>query len=380
LTGALTIQSLPQERVHFNASVRDTLGNEVARLGSQRVFLATSRTLRRETAAISLLVGTLGNRCAAIFDSIGEHSELESVAAALAEARRVNADVLIGCGGGSIIDALKIVQLGLATGAGSVDDILAQGKLRPAITTGIRQIAVPTTLSGAETTPAGGGTDRTRGIKLGFASPMLVPVSVIYDPALGALSPEWLWLSSAMRGVDHCCEGILARNANAVADAGLLQALRMFSTTLRRTRHVPGDPQARSDSQIAAWLACSNSFRSGSGASHGIGYILGGRYGMHHGYGSCIMLPHVLRWNEPVTAERQKLISEAMGRPSLSAGDAVAELVSDLGLPSRLRDVGISRDSLGQIAEEAASHPVVRTNPRDITAAADVQQILDAAW
>ena len=149
MTGALTLQSLPQERVHFNASVRDTLGNEVARLGSQRVFLATSRTLRRETAAISLLVGTLGNRCAAIFDSIGEHSELESVAAALAEARRVKADLLIGCGGGSIIDALKIVQFGLATGAGSVDDILAQGKLKPAITTGIRQIAVPTTLSGA---------------------------------------------------------------------------------------------------------------------------------------------------------------------------------------------------------------------------------------
>lgn len=380
MTGALTVNTLLQERVHFNASVREALGSEVERLGSQCVFLATSRTLRRETAAISLLAGTLGNRCVAIFEGIGEHSELESVAAALAEARRVKADLLVGCGGGSIIDGLKIVQFALATGATSVDQILAQGKQRPVITSGIRQVAIPTTLSGAEATPAGGGTDRARGVKLGFASPQLVPVSVIYDPALGALSPEWLWLSSAMRGVDHCCEGLLARNANLIADAGLLHALRIFSSTLRRTKHVPGDPQARSDAQMAAWLACTGSFRAGSGASHGIGYILGGRYGVHHGYGSCIILPHVLRWNEPVTSERQKLISEAMGRPSLSAGDAVAELVSDLGLPSRLRDVGLDREHLDQIAEEAAAHPVVRSNPREITSASDLRQILDAAW
>ncbi len=350
MTGTVTISALPQERVHFNASVRDALERELAALGSRRVFLATSRTLRRETAAVSLITGTLGSRCVAIFDGIAEHSELESVAAALLEARRVNADLLVGVGGGSIIDA------------------------------GIRQLAIPTTLSGAETTPAGGGTDGKRGIKLGFASPFLVPVSVIYDPALGALSPEWLWLSSALRGVDHCCEGLLAKSASLVSDANLLQALRIFSSTLRRTKLVPGDPQARSDAQMAAWLACTGSFRAGSGASHGIGYILGGRYGVHHGHGSCIMLPHVLRWNEPVTSERQKLISEAMGRPSMSAGDAVAGLVADLGLPARLRDVGITRDMLPRIAEEAATHPVVRTNPREITGSHDVLQILEHAW
>ncbi len=380
MTGTVTISALPQERVHFNASVRDALERELAALGSRRIFLATSRTLRRETAAVSLITGTLGSRCVAIFDGIAEHSELESVAAALREARRVNADLLVGVGGGSIIDALKIVQFGLATGAATVDELLAQGKLKPQVGNGIRQLAIPTTLSGAETTPAGGGTDGKRGIKLGFASPFLVPVSVIYDPALGALSPEWLWLSSALRGVDHCCEGLLARSASLVSDANLLQALRIFSTTLRRTKLVPGDPQARSDAQMAAWLACTGSFRAGSGASHGIGYILGGRYGVHHGHGSCIMLPHVLRWNEPVTSERQKLISEAMGRPSMSAGDAVAGLVADLGLPARLRDVGITRDMLPRIAEEAATHPVVRTNPREINGSRDVLQILEHAW
>jgi maleylacetate reductase len=92
------------------------------------------------------------------------------------------------------------------------------------------------------------------------------------------------------------------------------------------------------------------------------------------------MLPHVLRWNEPATAERQKLISLALGRPELSAADAVAELVGDLGLPARLRDVGIRQDQLQLIAEECAGHPVVKSNPRDISTPADIRYILDMAW
>jgi maleylacetate reductase len=244
----------------------------------------------------------------------------------------------------------------------------------------IRQIAIPTTLSGAETTPGGGGTDPQRGQKLGFAHPNLVPRSVIYDPSLAGLTPEWLWLSSAIRGVDHCCEGYLAKNANSVSDAGFAHALRLFSKSLRRTKHVPGDPFARGDAQVAAYLACSNFFRTGSGASHGIGYVLGGRYGVHHGYGSCVMLPHVLRWNQPATADRQLLISEALQRPNMSAGDSVAELVSDLGLPSRLRDVGIRETDLQAIATEAATLPVVQSNPRPITGPGDIMEILRNAW
>src|SRR6185295_3088770 len=187
-----------------------------------------------------------------------------------------------------------------------------------------------------------------------------VPQAIIYDPALGSLTPEWLWLSSALRGVDHCCEGFLAKNITPVYEAGLLRALSLFATSLRQSKAVPGDPFARLDSQMAAYLACSNFLRTGSGASHGVGYILGGRYGVHHGHASCVMLPHVLRWNEPATAERQKQLSAALG-----------ELVADLGLPGRLRDVGIKEEQLPAIAEEAAKHPVVLSNPRPVTGSGD---------
>ena len=81
------------------------------------------------------------------------------------------------------------------------------------------------------------------------------------------------------------------------------------------------------------------------GASHGIGHVLGGTADVPHGYTSCVMLPHVLRFNAPVNAERQAWVSEALGRPGVPAADAVAALIAGLGLPGTLRDVGVGRTS-----------------------------------
>ena len=378
-TMTFTYEAYPQDRVHFGKSVRETLGDEVERLNAKRVFIATSKTLRQNTGALSLIATTLGNKCVAIFDDIAEHAKLDGVLAATKAARETKADLLVGIGGGSVIDGLKVVQLALTENADTPEALIALAGRRHTKPAAIRQIAIPTTLSGAETTPFGGGTDTKRG-KLGFAGLSLVPQVIIYDPALGALTAEWLWLSSAIRGVDHCCEGYIAKNANPLTDIALTRALSLFATSLRHTKKIPGDPFARIDSQVAAYLACANSSRSGTGASHGIGYILGGRYGVHHGHSSCVMLPHVLRWNEPATAARQRELSIAIGRPNAPLADAVAELIKDLGLPARLRDVGIKQDQLQAIADEAAKHPTVLANPKPITGSGDIMEILRAAW
>jgi alcohol dehydrogenase class IV len=374
-----TYEAYPQDRVHFGKSVRETLGDEVERLGAKRVFIASSKTLRQNTGALSLIATTLGAKCVAIFDDIAEHAKLDGVLAATKAARETKADLLVGIGGGSVIDGLKVVQLALTENADTPEALIALAGHRHTKPATIRQIAIPTTLSGAETTPFGGGTDAKRG-KLGFAGLSLVPQVIIYDPALGALTAEWLWLSSAIRGVDHCCEGYIAKNANPLTDIALTRALSLFATSLRHTKKIPGDPFARIDSQVAAYLACANSSRSGTGASHGIGYILGGRYGVHHGHSSCVMLPHVLRWNEPATAARQRELSAAIGNANVSLADAVAALVAELGLPQRLRDVGIKEENLKPIAEEAAGHPTVLSNPRPITGPGDIMEILKAAW
>jgi maleylacetate reductase len=116
------------------------------------------------------------------------------------------------------------------------------------------------------------------------------------------------------------------------------------------------------------------------GASHGIGHVLGGTAGVPHGYTSCIMLPHVLRFNHEVTPDQQARVSAALGHPGVAATDVVATLIEGLGLPTRLSDVGVKQDQLDLIAENSMHDRWVHTNPRKIDGPATVRHLLDQAW
>ena len=141
------------------------------------------------------------------------------------------------------------------------------------------------------------------------------------------------------------------------------------------------DLEARLNCQLGAWMSIMGS-QNGvpKGASHGIGHVLGGTADVPHGYTSCVMLPHVLRFNETVNADRQAWVSEALGRPGEPAGDAVAALIAGLGLPQTLRDVGVKAEQLDAIAEVSMHDRWIHTNPRKIDGPPVVRMLLDAAW
>ncbi len=127
------------------------------------------------------------------------------------------------------------------------------------------------------------------------------------------------------------------------------------------------DLDARLECQLGAWMSMIGS-QTGvpKGASHGIGHVLGGTAHVPHGYTSCVMLPHVLRFNLEVNADRQALVSDALGDRDAPAADLVAGLIADLGLPSRLRDVGVKEEQLDRIAELSMHDRWIHTNPRKI--------------
>ncbi|MGE3391981.1 MAG: iron-containing alcohol dehydrogenase, partial [Gammaproteobacteria bacterium] len=116
------------------------------------------------------------------------------------------------------------------------------------------------------------------------------------------------------------------------------------------------------------------------GASHGIGHMLGGTAGMPHGETSCVMLPHVLRFNATVNGARQASLATAMGHPGENAAEIIQALVASLGLPGRLRDAGVPRDLLPRIADESMRDMWIPTNPRPIRDVAEVLALLEAAW
>jgi maleylacetate reductase len=194
-------------------------------------------------------------------------------------------------------------------------------------------------------------------------------------------TPEWLFLSTGIRAVDHAVEGICATNAQPLSDGTSLHALRLLGRALPALKADPANLQARLDCQLGAWMSTFGSQAGVSmGASHGIGHVLGGTASVPHGYTSCIMLPHVLRFNAPVNADRQAWVSDALGQPGAPAADVVAALVAGLGLPARLRDAGVTQDQLEQIAAEAMHDRWVHTNPRHIDGPRTVRALLDAAW
>jgi alcohol dehydrogenase class IV len=369
---------LPLERVVFGQPAAQAAAEEVARIGARKVFIVASKSLSRNTPVVRDIERALGERYAGLFDECVAHTPWPSVIAAAEAVRAADPDLVLTVGGGTPIDTVKILQICLAHGLKRIEDLDTQrASTRPSP---VRQVAIPTTLSGAEFSNLGGGTDLRTRIKHSFTGADIGPRSVILDPAVTLHTPEWLWLSTGIRGVDHAVETLCSVDAHPYCDGLALHALRLFAEGLPRTKAAPQDLEARLLCQQASWLAASSIARVNYGASHGIGHALGGSADVPHGHTSCIMLPHVLRYNEPATAATQKRIADALGCPGEPAADAVAALVRALGLPQRLRDAGVKREQLPAVAAAAIKNRWVLANPQPIRTEADVMRLLEAAW
>ena len=357
------------------------LASEVEALGAKRVFIIASGTLCRETDEIDKLSGALGSKCAAVFNSMGAHVPRSDVIAATKMARQAQADLIVTIGGGSPTDGAKAVALCLANGIEQPQDIdrlcsAATGISAPSVP----QISIPTTLSAGEFSAIAGVTNEATDTKDILRHPGLMPRVVILDAAVARHTPEWLFLSTGVRAIDHCVEGVCSQEANPFGDAQALHGLQLLAGGLTAVKADPENFLARQDCLLGAWLSM-GPLASGvpMGASHGIGYVLGAKYGIPHGHTSCLMLPAVMDWNAPVNGARQALVSAALGSESTSAAHLLDQLISGLALPRGLISAGISRDEFETIAEAALHTPWVPKNPRAIGGEEDVLQILDLA-
>jgi maleylacetate reductase len=380
----------PMDSVVYGRPFAEALKEQVEASGANSVFLLASGTLNRETDLVEEVRRALGNRLASVFARIGAHTPRGDVVDAANAARAAGTDLLVTLGGGSVTDAAKMVAFCLGNGVtdpAELDNYRAQisadGKsVRPKATApALRTVAIPTTLSAGEYTASAGCTDTARQVKESFGHPLMMPKSVVLDPRATLHTPEWLFLSTGIRAVDHAVEDICSPECQPISEGASYHALKLLARGLAGVKADPLDLDARLDCQLGAWMSMVGS-QTGvpKGASHGIGHVLGGTAHVPHGYTSCVMLPHVLRFNEAVNANRQAMVSEALGRPDIAAADAVAQLIAGLGLPGRLRDVGVKPEQLDRIAELSMHDRWIHTNPRKIEGPAIVRELLDAAW
>jgi maleylacetate reductase len=369
------------DEVVFGRRTSEVLVEQLDRLGAKRAFLMVSGTLNRETDEIENIRRALGPRCVGTFDAMPPHTPRAAVIAAADQARAAEADLIVTIGGGSITDGAKAVQLCLANDVRHPDDIdrirAVRGTPPQLKAPTVRQISVPTTIAGGDFSASAGVTNEKTKVKESLRHPLVIPRVVILDPWLSLHTPEWLFLSTGIRAVDHCVEGICSREAQPYGDAQALRGLAMLAQAMPRVKADGNDLDARMDCQIGTWLS-TGPLASGvpMGASHGIGYVLGAEYGVPHGHTSCVMLPSVMRWNEAANAERQALVSAAMGHPGENAADVLDDFIGGLGMPRSLQDVRVGPEHFEAIAEQAMRTPWVPRNPRKIDGPAQVREIL----
>ena len=369
------------DEVVFGRPAAEAIVEQMDRLRASRAFLMVSGTLNRETDEIDKIRKALGPRCVATFDAMPPHTPREAVIAATNQARAANADLIVTVGGGSITDGAKAVQLCLANDIRTVEAIdtlrANKGVMPPLTAPSVRQISVPTTIAGGEFSTIAGVTNEATKVKELLRHDLVIPRATILDPAITVHTPEWLFLSTGIRAVDHCVEGLCSREAHPYADAQAQKGLAMLTQALPRVKADARDLDARMDCQIGTWLSMGPlSMGIPMGASHGIGYVLGAVYDVPHGYTSCVMLPSVMRWNKSANADRQAMVSAAMGHPGEDAGDVLDAFIRELGMPRSLQDVRIGPEHFDRIAEQAMGTPWIPRNPRKIDGPAQVREIL----
>jgi maleylacetate reductase len=310
--------------IHWGVGSVAHLESELARLSIERIALVTTRSLLPSVDRLSVKpVATL---------VIAQHAPMSQIDAGVEEASSARADGIVSFGGGSAIDAAKIISVRLANGSGRA----------------LPHIAIPTTLSVAELA-AGAGFTNEAGDKAGMRDPRLLVETVIYDAELTTNTPMELWLSTGVRSIDHAVEGFLSDGEHPFNDVMALEAIRRLFESLPRAKASPDDLDVRTENQLAAWFSFTLPGASASGLSHMMGKQIGARYRIPHGVTSCLLLAHVMRYLERRMPDRVALLAEATGP---DPAGRVGALIKSLGLPQHIAAYGIGEPELRKAAGE----------------------------
>jgi maleylacetate reductase len=353
----------------------------VGRVGGSRVFLVTTPSLERSGVAAEV-AGWLAGSCVGTFAGSREHTPAPVVIEGARAAGSAGADCLVSLGGSSVVDLTKGIALMLGEDGALADYRLRPGTPRPQLRTAkVPHIAVPTTLSGAELTAVAGITDPAVGEKQMYYDPQLIPRWVVFDSVLAATCPARLWAGTGMKVVADTIEVLCARRANPQTDALALGALRLLVENLVPATRDLADRASRGRCQFAVAMVFPQLAAVGVGLVAALRHQLGGGLGIPHGEASTIVLPHVMRYNQPVAAAHFVRAATTLG---LSTPEElirrIEELTVELALPGRLRDTGIDRADLdGAVVDHVLADGGSRANIAPVDADG-VRRILDAAW
>ena len=333
----------------------------------------------------------MGERFAGLLSGVAPHSPVATLDAAVALARETGADALVSVGGGSTHDTTKGVATLLAEG-GRIHDYEARFE-PPDKTTypdlssdRLPIITVTTTMGAAELSRGAGFADRDLGRKILVADPNTIPGYIIIDGRALTTTPVSILTSTAMGQLRIAIESVYSTKHNPISDAMALHDIRLLMEHLPRCSDL--DLDCLLNTKTAACMA-SLAGVGGLGLNTATAHHVGGIFDVPHGEANAILLPHTMRYNAEACADRLALVADAMGidtssmtddEAALSAADGVEDLRRSLGLPDRLRDVGVPEEGLELIASATLHDRALATNPRPVSDAGPIMNVLRRSW
>ncbi|MFQ5577547.1 MAG: iron-containing alcohol dehydrogenase family protein [Anaerolineae bacterium] len=395
MTEPVTTYVWPGEtRVGFGAA--GLAGKEAKKRGASHAFIVTDPGVMAagllEPVTASLAEASLPYT---LFGGVVPNPDAASVDGAAAACRQCGADLIIGLGGGSALDTAKGVRLlvGGPPEAGIAEyALILRGKRRPApaVCDMPPMFAIPTTAGTAsEVTPWAVITDPDTHFKFAVGGAFLIPTAALVDPELTLTLPPHLTAATGLDALSHAVEAYVSTNAAPAVDALLLDAIERVGRSLRVAVSQGSDRRARYDMALASYMAGVGFSTRWLGACHSLAHQLSGFANVHHGTAIALMLPHQMAYSLPGAPERYARIAAALNPADPPSGpvagraeaavERVRRLIADVGLPARLRDVGITEAMLPAMAANAYRDLSWTTNPRPVDEAA-LEQIFRRAW
>ncbi|MGI5837552.1 MAG: iron-containing alcohol dehydrogenase [Chloroflexota bacterium] len=361
-------------KIVFGPGSIGTIADEIKTLGVSKVLIATDKGVAKAGVLQKVvdLIRAAGLEVT-IFDEVEPNPSVATVEKCYRLYKENGCQMAIGVGGGSSMDTAKATCI-LATNEGPITRFEGANKVP---NTPAPSIAVPTTAgTGAEVTQTCVITDTSRNYKVSIRSTLNVCKVAILDPQLLTSLPPAVVASTGMDALAHAVESYLSTAASPLTEALSLEATRVIANRLRAFVANPADEQAAADmlyASMTAGLAFANGRLT---AVHAIAHAVGGHFHVAHGVGCALMLAPVMEFCIPAAAAKMAKVAEVMGedisglsqeQAARKAVDAVVKLAKDIGVPTRLAEVGVTADKIDVLAADSEASGIQNTTPRKPT-------------
>jgi len=374
------------KRVVFGSGIADKVGGEAKLLGGKRALIVTDETMEKKG-----LCDKVEKPLREVLEEVDIFDKVESeptlaIADEVVRASKNNYDMVVGIGGGSVLDMAKVASAAAANPEQEASAFLGANKIK---NPSVPKILIPTTAgTGSEATPF--ALVIVEGKKKAIASSYNLADVVFIDATFTATMPPRVTAFTGMDALSHAIEAFLSLGANSLTDSFALEAMRKISNNLEEAFSHGDNLNARMEMSLAAMLAGIAFGNAGVIAGHAIAHAFGARYKVPHGVSAALTLPYIMEYNAsaPAVGARMKeiataLVGERIEAAEEAASEAIARvrsMIERLELPARLSDLNVPKEDLSKLAEDVEKEKgYLKRNPREM-GLEDAMKILENMW